>query len=412
MINRLKQKFILINMSLVCLVLMIVFTAIGLYTYDRAVSESYMAMDKAISRDAGMKPPVMVIGDKPRDDKHGPLVPVFSVLIDENQAITPLVQDNVSISESLMIQVTEAALQSKQQTGILWNYELRYLVRNTPDGTKIAFADRNRELETLFSMLGVLLLTGLGALAAFGAISLYLAKWALSPVEKAWEQQKQFVADASHELKTPLTVILANTDILLAHKQEPVANQVKWIENTKAEAQRMKQLVEDLLFLAKYDSDHRPEMTSEMNLSDTLWRCILPFESVAYERGIQIETHIEPDLKLQGSESQIQQLTAILMDNACKYAGVGGIITATLKRQADQMIFSVHNTGAAIDPEHQKHIFDRFYRADSARTRESGGYGLGLAIASTIVEVHSGQIEVMSNEQKGTTFTITFPVKE
>lgn len=407
MIKKLKHKFVLINMCLVSLVLLIVFAVIGVYTFDRAKDESLIAMDKALNRDFGSAPPFMEIGKK-TPEKHGPLIPVFRVIVDENQAITNTFRDNVSVSDDIVSEVTKIALDSNSPSGYLTKYELRFMIRQTPEGVKIAFADTTREKETMLNLLIVLLLVGLGALLAFLLISIYLSRWALKPVEIAWEQQKQFVADASHELKTPLTVILANTDILLSHKQDSVATQVKWIENTKTEAKRMKQLVEDLLFLAKYDADHKPEILSQLNLSDILWRCILPFESLAYESGVTIDADIAPNIQLHGNEGQLKQLAMILLDNACKYAGANGKITISLKQQGDTINFKIHNTGTIIDPEHQKHIFDRFYRADSARTREQGGYGLGLAIASTIVESHNGSIGVSSSEVLGTTFTVQF----
>jgi signal transduction histidine kinase len=235
-----------------------------------------------------------------------------------------------------------------------------------------------------------------------------LARWTLKPVALSWEQQKQFVADASHELKTPLTVILANTGILLSHKQDTIEAQSKWIEYTQTEANRMKKLIDDLLFLAKADAAHKSLIQSTVNLSDVLWHCILPFESVAYENGVRIDTNIEPDLCFMGNEGQLQQLVVILIDNACKYAGRSGLVTVNLVRKYDELILKINNTGAIIPTDHLNHIFDRFYRVDTARTRERGGYGLGLAIAHTIVDTHKGNIRVTSNEIDGTTFEVRF----
>ena len=157
-----------------------------------------------------------------------------------------------------------------------------------------------------------------GSMAAFFIISLFLAKWALTPVERAWDQQNQFIADASHELKTPLTVILANLKILLSHKEDTISNQFRWIENTHTEASRMKKLVENLLFLARSESNTVPAAVNTFNLSDTVWSCLLPFESVAFEQGVTLNESVTPGLSMLGDEGQIKQLTAILLDNACK----------------------------------------------------------------------------------------------
>ena len=230
-------------------------------------------------------------------------------------------------------------------------------------------------------------------------------------MERAWEQQRQFTADASHELKTPLTVILANTGILLSHKQETISNQVKWVENTETEAQRMKQLVEDMLFLAKSDDVRLPVTHLPLDFSDAVLSRILPFESVAYEQGITIQSNIERDIVVNGDEGQLKQLVSILMDNACKYAPQGGTITVSLLREQEKAKLVVNNTGGVIAPEELAHVFERFYRSDKSRARKQGGYGLGLAIAKSIAEKHHGVITAESEEKSGTSFTVCLPVK-
>lgn len=407
MIQKLKRKFILINMSLVSVVLLIVFVTIGLFSYQQAKYESLQAIEKALERPSGALPPKMEI-NKRMPEKREPFLPVFSVLVDENNEIVFVAKENVDIDDNDVKEVTQSVLENKKNEGMFWSYQLRYMVRETPEGTKIAFVDMNREINRMIYLLTTMILVGFGALAAFFAVSVYLANWALKPVGIAWEQQKRFVADASHELKTPLTVILANTGILLSHKQDRIADQEKWLEYTQAEAIRMKTLIDDLLFLAKYDADHKPELQSEVNFSDVLWSSILPFESVAFEAGVTIDSQIEPDLKREGNEGQLKQLVMILMDNACKYAGKGGHITVRLSRQSDGILLRISNTGPAIEKDHLEHLFDRFYRVESARTREAGGYGLGLAIARTIAETHNGRISVESSEGEGTTFQVIF----
>lgn len=268
----------------------------------------------------------------------------------------------------------------------------------------------SREIEQLTNQIMILLAGGAGGLIAFWAISIFLANLALRPVEKAWEQQKRFVADASHELRTPLTVILANIGILLSHRKDTIEKQYKWVENTQAEASRMKKLVDDLLFLAKLDAVQKPVQQTELNFSDIVWSSLLPFEPIAYEQGIEVSSEIDPDISLNGDAGQLKQLVAILLDNACKYAGQNGKVTLTLKNDKDQALLSVNNTGEPIPIEHLEHVFKRFYRADSSRIRKQGGYGLGLSIAQTIVESHGGGISAESNGQDGTTFIVRIPL--
>lgn len=406
MIPQLRRKFILINMSLVSLVLIIVFIAIGFSSYERTKSESMMAMDKLLDRKSSDEPWFMEIGGDKKPDGHGPLIPAFSVILDDKMNVKEISRENVSVDDAIVRNLVTLVQSTGTQSGTLWQDKLRYLVRNTPEGTKVAFADMNREVEVLTDLLWDLLLVGTGALGAFGAISIYLSHWALKPVEHAWDQQKRFVADASHELRTPLTVILANTGILLSHREDRISDQVKWIEHTEAEALRMKKLVEDLLFLAKSDADHKPILKEPVNLSDALWNAVLPFESIAYENGVTIDAEIQPGVTVQGDEGQLKQLAVILVDNACKYAGSGGRVSVKLTQQKGCAHLVVNNTGSLIPPEDLPHLFDRFYRVDSARTREQGGYGLGLAIARSIVESHGGTLSAHSTEMEGTTFRV------
>ena len=207
-------------------------------------------------------------------------------------------------------------------------------------------------------------------------------------------------------MKTPLTVILANLGVLLSHPDESIAENRRWVEGSREEAVRMKGLVEDMLFLARSDADQAPMVTGEVNLSELLWGSLLSFEPVAFEQGVTLHSTVEPDLLRQGAAAQLQQLFAILLDNAVKYAGEHGEIWVDLRRKEGKLVLSVRNTGEPIPPDCLPHIFDRFYRADAARTRERGGYGLGLAIAQRIAERHGGSIAAESGAG-GTEFRVT-----
>lgn len=411
MIRKLQRKFILINMTLVCLVLVIVFVSICLFSYHWTKNESYHVMERVLNSQGEKASPPMEIRDKgPR--KADPMIPTFGVLVSKNGDILSITKENLTVSDEVIAEVTKRSVDSGEQTGILLDMQLRFLVKETPEGTKIAFADMGREIESMKKLISTLVLVGLGGLTAFFFISLFLSGWILRPTEKAWEQQRQFVADASHELKTPLTVILANIGILLSHPKDTIEQQVKWIENTNAEAVRMKKLVEDLLFLAKSDAAQTEMVVqASLNFSDMVWSCLLPFEPLAYEQGITIDSKITPDIALIGDEGQLKQLLVILLDNACKYASLKSNVTVKMEADLEFIRLSINNLGEPIPPTHISHIFERFYCSDSSRAREQGGYGLGLAIAKTIVSNHMGRISVESNEETGTTFIVVFPRK-
>ena len=423
MIRKLRTKFILTNMALVSLVLIVVFAVLMGSTSQRLAGQSLAAMRMSLEWGDDRDPPRFefspssdMVPDKWADRGGGTfqqvmMIPVVCVsLPEDNQVDVVYAQDSVSVSDQVLEEAVSQALDSGTHEGILTKLGLRYLVETSPEGeTRIAFADRSWERENLRGLLLTSLLVGMGALLGFFLISLFLSKLATRPVEKAWEQQRQFVADASHELKTPLTVILANSGILLSHREDTVAGQAKWIEYIQEEARRMKGLVEDMLFLAKSDAARLPSARLPADMSELTEGCLLPFESVAFEAGVILESDIHPGLWVHGDEGQLRRLVYILLDNACKYAGSDGAVSVVLCRAADRLKLTVRNTGPAIPPEHLEHLFERFYRSDSARTRDAGGYGLGLAIAKAIVQSHRGQISVASSDAEGTVFTVLLP---
>ena len=409
MIRKLRRKFVLINMLLVSAVLVTVFAVLCFSTYRQIRTDSGDALRRALSMgtDGNKAPPRQDFGGK-QPEGHAPLLPVFCVLLDESGAVVSIYGETMSITADEAAQAAELALADGQMEGTLSGMGLRFLRQESPSGTKIAFADMSSGRSTMRGLLLTSLLVGIGGLAAFFGISLFLSAWALRPVERAWEQQRQFVADASHELKTPLTVILANTGILLSHKEETIETEQRWVENTKEEAGRMKTLVDELLFLAKLDAAHVP-VSVLLDLSDVVMSRLLPFESVAYEQGITLDGRIDPGIRVSGDAVQLGQLTGILLDNACKYTDPGGRVTLVLDVFQDRARLWVHNTGVPIPPDRLEHLFERFYRADDSRSREKGGYGLGLAIAHSIVETHMGRITVQSGND-GTVFTVLLPL--
>lgn len=460
MIKKLRRKFVIINMSLVAVILCVV---LGMFCFTRIHSfraESEMAMRQMLdssrskeppsdgnapapgspnpaTADSGsetgnssetsdsennaqnLQPPSLDFGPGGRNPAFNS-VPVFLVTLDKNNETTDTSSSgSYTVTDTLSEAAVSAALAVSEDQGYLSDLKLRFIKQNTPEGTKIAFADTVQETRALGELVIQCVIMLLLFLLCFLLVSIFLARWALRPVETAWEQQNQFIADASHELKTPLTVILANLRILLSHKDATIREELQWVESTQEEAGRMKKLVENLLFLARSDARSTPMVYSTFSFSDLILGCLLTFEPVAFEQGVMIEDHISEDISLAGDASQIRQLVAILLDNACKYAGnaTGGEtddkkVTVTLVSENDRIRLTVHNTGKAIPEEDLPHLFERFYRTDKSRARTDGGYGLGLAIAQTIAKNHRGKITVVSAENLGTSFTVTLPVSK
>ena len=410
MLHRLRLKFILTNMLLVAVVLLAVFSALMISTAQQLERESAAAMSLVLRAD-GTPPRFEVqLPDLEKEREWRLAIPVFCVTVETDGSLSLEDESRVDVTQEVLSQAVEEVRSAQSRSGSLRDLGLRFLQESLPDGrVRIAFSDLSWERASLTRLMVSSLLIGAAALAVFFAISLFLARLSLKPVERAWAQQRQFVADASHELKTPLTVILANTGIMAAHPDATVASQCKWLGYIQEEAQRMKELVEDMLFLAKHDGAERPKDSRAVNFSDLVTGCVLRFESVAFERQVALTSRIQPDLSVSGEPDSLERLVMILLDNAVKYAGERGRADVVLSRRQERVVLSVGNTGEPIPPEHLEHLFERFYRVDGSRSRKEGGYGLGLAIAQTITTSHRGQIEVRSSREEGTVFTVTLP---
>lgn len=356
------------------------------------------------------------IGGRERDG--GQVIPMalFSVSVDG--AMTALGRYNTaSISQDVLEQAGQQLAGADEGFGSLSDLGLFYVKRQAGGVMYLAFADMG-SASGWRSLAATLAVVEVAALAVFFVISLFFSRWALRPVARAWTQQRRFVADASHDLKTPLTVILANTSIALEHPERSVASQSQWLESTQHEAEAMQSLVGDLLALAKMDEEEAAAQSGaarpafeEVDLSDVIEGEVLQFESVAFERGVKLESQVEPGIELRGNEQRLRRLAGTLIDNACKYVDDGGAVNVSLSRAGKQAKLEVRNTGAPISPEDLPHVFDRFYRADKARTGGAGGHGLGLAIARAIAEEHGGTLTVSSTQAEGTAFTATLPLK-
>lgn len=316
--------------------------------------------------------------------------------------------DNISLEQTVGEIIKSGSMEGKVEID---DIKFRYAVFNKGDssGYDVIFLDRAIEISTLNRLLIIFISIGsLGLLILFG-VSWLLASWAITPIAEAWDKQKQFIADASHELKTPLTVIATNTDVVLANAEDTVQNQSKWLTYIKSETARMSKLVSDLLYIAKSDVNEVAMVMNEFNLSHTTLGVCLVFETVAFENGKILDTDIEENISYKGDEDRIKQLITILVDNAIVHSNGNANIMVSLKRDnKDKIKLSVSNTnGEDIPKGCEERLFERFFRVDKARNRSSGSHGLGLNIAQSIVKNHNGSISVTSTKDHVVTFTVT-----
>ncbi len=277
----------------------------------------------------------------------------------------------------------------------------RYLIAEKPYGFIAVFADTRSEANMQSRMWRVSLNLYVFCLVITVFMAFLFSIWAVKPVKTAFSKQKRFVADASHELKTPLSVISANLDVLTSEIGEN-----KWTGYIKDDISRMSSLIKDLLYLAKTDAEGASMQFSQFDLSRAVLSATLPFESAGFEKGMIIETEIAPNVTFTGDENRIKQIIIIFLDNALKYSAEGATITVKLAVNGSRKIVSVRNTGEGIPLKEQKRIFERFYRVDSSRNRETGGYGLGLSIAKTVAEAHHAKILLDSVEGQYTEFSL------
>ncbi|MDR2671709.1 MAG: hypothetical protein LBC35_00080 [Coriobacteriales bacterium] len=303
-------------------------------------------------------------------------------------------------------------------SGLFLDLGLCYASAGRVDGgvtlTLIAFADCTQLVTSTIQQAIVSLLIWAVAMLVLFAISLYLSKLALRPVEQAWAQQQRFVANASHELKTPLTVILANNNLMLAHPEKPTSEQAQWLESTQEEASRMDMMLRDLLLLAQLDEGARAQnVPAHVDLSALVEHALLQFDAVFFERQIPLKSHLEPAVTVVGIAEHLTRLVTILLDNASKYSIQGGTVTVTLRRSTrskSAAILEVSNESEQIPPKQLQRLFERFYRGDITHSDTVEGSGLGLSLARAIVAEHRGTIQAQSLPQKSDVALISFVV--
>lgn len=298
-------------------------------------------------------------------------------------------------------EIMQAIMQRGENQGMYgW---LQYYMTPKDYGTLIVLTDKTAEQGLLNQLFMITVIVGCIVLAVLFVFLCILSRWITNPVRTAFIRQKQFVSDAGHELKTPLTILSANADIL---RDEIGEN--KWLGYMQEQTGRMNQLVGDLLRLARMDNATQEYVFEEFNLSTAVTATALPFESQAYELRKNLELDIQPGVTYTGSEQHIRQLAAIFIDNALKYSDEDGVIRVTLLQKGDHAVMEFYNTGCEISPEETEKIFERFYRGDKARgSKGKSGYGLGLSIAKGIMEVHKIKIQVTCEQGKWIRFLLT-----
>ncbi len=382
------------------------------HNYENGISpQSYNNTEYIVS------PLVSTLGDKPSDvtekqpfmddmKKNGEPVPKtfgsveFFVLMADKNGNYLAVLNNEDIDNETAQSYISNIINKKEDTGMFDSYQFYSVPKD--NGSLIALTDKSDETKVLKQFIRTTIIIGSVTLVLLSFAAYFLSKKSIEPIKMAFEKQKQFISDASHELKTPLTVISANADVLSGEIGEN-----KWLNYIKSQTDRMNLLVNDLLSLTRLENNTSNFICTDFNLSQAVTNTALPFECRAFETNKKFIVDVEDGITVNGSEQHIKQMTAIFIDNALKYSNNGGIVRVNLKKQGDRKILSVYNTGTGVKEEEKDKIFERFYRSDDSRSRQNiSGYGLGLAIAKSIIDKHKFKVNVENDEGKSICFVI------
>jgi len=365
------------------------------------ISGSTMGYARRISPDAGLS---------------------FTLLVDSNGNVVEI-NTMVDIPATVYQQAAYEAMKKPESSaaisfeGRLWQYIVSPImvefisygnvsVLVSGEFHTVRFLDVTDSLRMLRSLALTLIGLSLVILTAFFFISRFFANRAVKPMELAWEKQGRFVADASHELKTPLSVIQANCGVLYANSGETVDSQLKWVDRIMSGADRMSGLIGDLLELSYAEDAHPQLRTVAFDLSAAVADAIAQAEGFAGEKDITIIKLIEPGLVVKSDKERVRQILDILLDNAVKYTDAGGEVSVILNSAKRHVECVVRNSGEGLSEEDLSRLFDRFYRADSARSSENGGYGLGLAIAKAVSELLGVKLSADSKPGEYTEFCL------
>lgn len=400
MIAKVRKRFILITMCSLIAVLTVIIGFINMTGYLR-ITERADSLLTYLGENGGSfpklnKPP----GEKPVD--HGPDFSkeapfdtrYFSVLIDQTGNILKVNTGNIfAVSTELAEEYAQDVWKSGSEHGYKADY--RFIIREISEGTLVIFLDNSREMNSFKTFfVASVLASVIGILAVFILVFI-LSRRAINPIAESYEKQKRFITDAGHEIKTPLTIIEANTDVI-----EMECGESEWTSSIRNQVQRLTELTNSLVALSRMDETRNTIVMTDFSLSDAVLESAEPFMAIAKRHGKNIYTDVDNRISYTGNEQTLRQLVGILLDNAIKYSADRSDIFLSLKLQGKLVTLICENTVNEIEKGSRDEMFDRFYRADKSRNSETGGYGIGLSLAKAIVETHKGKISAKSENGK------------
>ena len=404
MIKRLRLTFLCVSMALITLLLAVILVLVCRFTWEGMKDRSIAALQTAAeSFGPGGHPG---FGGMQAQAQNRPC---FVLSIDPKGQLEAFGSSYYDLSDGQqLLQILDAAKENGKRTDVLSDYALLYYRADTGPGVRYAFMDVSSEISTMRVLVLSCVAIGIAAFVLFFAMMLALSRWIVRPVEEAWTRQRQFVADASHELKTPLTVIMTNAELLQSSDYEE-KDRHRFAQSIHTMSVQMRGLVEGLLDMARIDNGTHRQL-QPLDMSRLVEAAALPFEAVYFEADRSLEMTIEPGLSVQGDDSELRRVVEILLDNGCKYSPKGTAVRLHLSRQGNhQAQLSVASQGDSLTSQQCRDIFQRFYRVDAARAMNHS-YGLGLPIAQAIVAEHKGKIWCESKDGLNT-FYVNLPTR-
>lgn len=405
-----RKRFVQFNMLLIGIVLAVMVAVIAgymtrdYYTGLRETMEQVVAPLRFFSLPPEGRPEKPEFQEPPEDIQRKDILTVF--YSQENDSYTLLSNSEVFSQEELP-SLLHTIVSQEKDFGFLYSQDAIYY-RSGKTPYKIAIASTDYIVHSVVNLVLVLLAVWVGAMLLFLLISIKLSAVAARPMEEAMQREKQFVADASHDLKTPLSVILANNSILMENPENKVGDLRRWLDSTQEAAKRMQKLIAEMLTLADVERQDVPLVREEVDLANIAMKADLELESVAFEKNVTLEDDLPDRCMVTGNADYLLRIVMSLLENALKYEPSGGRVSIHLTQSKKKTVLSVCNQGSRIADEDLPHVFDRFYRSDKSRTNSAGSFGLGLAITKEMVERLGGTISVTSSQEEGTVFSVTF----
>lgn len=404
MAEELRRKFILISLSAVFVVVFGIGLFSNLSNYFQITRNADVLLDVLTSNN-GYFPKLDNFNEKDRlPPKLSPEAPFstrfFTVKIDGEDNLLEIDTGKVSSTTTdQALSYANQVLEKGKNSGFIDDY--KYRISSKDYGSLVVFLDMERDLQIFYAFLINSIIIGLIAIASVFMIVLFLSKKAIAPIVEGYEKQKQFITDAGHELKTPLTIINTNTEVL-----EMTHGESQWTKSIHNQVMRLSNLVESLVSLTRMDEEKNRILKKDFSISDLTLETIEEFQAVSNTYEKEIISHIDQNISYYGDEQLISQLIFILLDNALKYSSNERAIEVSLKKQGKRVILKTANEAENLHLGNYDILFERFYRADMSRNRKLGGYGIGLSVAKAIVQKHKGKISAESSDGKVLVFTV------